>query len=202
MVWLLGDKGEAEKQAALVAEQHGIVRSKAKFGVRVAAATFEKVFRQLRPGAAVPPPVQVKLTLKAGPFPAGTSAEDVSEWASKLHWPIKVLKALGPRFWLLGAEVEPPAFTTHFNQTAVLITRTVPSPVIQAGGPLPTGPSPPGSTTAEDPWLESDPWRQLPGVENCRQRGAGQSGPTFLRSHPCRRGTGRWPTADHRGQAC
>ena len=76
-MWLTGDKAESEKQAALVAEQHGLVRSKARFGIRVPATAFDKVFRQLRPGVEPPASVSVKALFKAGPFPAGTAADDV-----------------------------------------------------------------------------------------------------------------------------
>ena len=117
VVWLAGDKAESEKQAALVAEQHGLVRTQARFGIRVPEAAFDKVFRQLRPGVEPPASVSVKQLFLAGPFPAGTTADDVVAWAAKLGWPAKAVKSLGPMFWLLGAANKPPAQTTRFNST-------------------------------------------------------------------------------------
>ncbi|CAE7228904.1 unnamed protein product [Symbiodinium sp. CCMP2592] len=162
VVWLTGDKTDSAKQAGLIAEQHGLVRSRARFGVRVPVASFDKVFRQLRPGMEPPVSVTVKTMFKAGPFPAGTTADDIVAWAAKLQWPAKALKSLGPTFWLLGAESQPPAQTTRFNSTPVLISevkgREQKRPVIQAGGPLPQ--PQPAAQSSPDPWLENDPWSQ------------------------------------------
>ena len=162
VVWLASDRSDTEKQAALVAEQHGLVRTKNRFGIRVPAEAFEKVFRQLRPGIELPPSISVRSVFKVGPFPAGTAADDVVAWAAKLGWPAKAMKALGPKFWLLGAATQPPAQTTRFNSTPVLITEVKGQeqqrPVIQAGGPLPR--EAPAPEQGADPWQDSDPWSQ------------------------------------------
>ena len=163
VVWVPGSRADVEKQVSLLAEQHGLVRARNRFGVRVPTAAFDRVFRSLRPGQEVPATVQVKLLYKAGPFPASAAAADITEWARQLPWSVRVMKTLGPEFWLLGAETSPPSRTVHFNQTPLLLTqvqsRQVQQPVIQAGGPPPR----PTTTTATantgaDPWLEQDPW--------------------------------------------
>ncbi|CAE7242092.1 unnamed protein product [Symbiodinium sp. CCMP2592] len=163
VVWLPVSRHDVEKQALLVPEQHGLVRGKNKFGLRVPSSAFRKVFVQLRPGADVPDSLEVTETWKVGPFPAAASAEAVREWSRRMNWPTRVIKSLGPQFWLLGASSAPPDATMLFNTTPVLASavkgRDVRPPIVQAGGPLPR--SDPGAavTKAEtDPWLESDPW--------------------------------------------
>ncbi|OLP95288.1 hypothetical protein AK812_SmicGene22606 [Symbiodinium microadriaticum] len=165
VIWLSGQRGEVEKQALLVPEQHGVVRSRNRYGLRVPETVFPRVFAQLRPGADVPLNISVKGTYKLGPVPAAASAEDVQTWARNLQWPMKVIKALGPQFWLLGAATPPPAETALFNDQPVLIVpvrqREAPAPIVQAGRPLPgAGPAKqqPSQPSTTDPWLISDPW--------------------------------------------
>ena len=164
VVWLPGTRAELEKQAIVVHEQHGLVRGRSKLGLRVATPAFDRIFAQLRPGATAPAAIDVKCLFKGGPFPHEASAEDVQSWARQLNWPIKVVKAIGPQFWLLGSAGEPPASTALFNSTPVLISpvksRESQLPVVQAGGPLPPAGRRPSAPSPKevDPWLNGDPW--------------------------------------------
>ncbi|CAE7499629.1 unnamed protein product [Symbiodinium sp. CCMP2592] len=164
VVWVPGNRSDVEKQISLIAEQHGLVRARNRFGVRVPTAVFDRIYKQLRPGQDVPVNVQVKVLYKAGPFPASAAAADIAEWARQLPWTVRVMKTLGPEFWLLGAEAIPPAHTAHFNQTPILISevksRAAQQPVIQAGGPLPRPSSSAEDGVPPDPWQEQDPWSQ------------------------------------------
>ncbi|CAE7226264.1 unnamed protein product [Symbiodinium sp. CCMP2592] len=162
VIWLKCGRAEVEKQALLVPGQHGIVRGKSKYGLRVSATAFAKVFQQLRPGEPVPIAVDTKLLFKVGPLPPAAPADALVEWASRLPWQIKVLKNLGPRFWLVGAPQAPPTCTARFNESMVLISavksKDVRAPVVQAGGSVPRAPAKTPAPTDVDPWLESDPW--------------------------------------------
>ena len=163
VIWLQMSRQDVEKQALLVPEQHGLVKGRNKYGLRVPATSFRKIFVQLRPGAAIPDSIAVTETYKVGPFPAAASADAVREWSKRMTWPTKVIKSLGPQFWLLGSADPPPANTMLFNQTPVLATavkgRDVHMPVVQAGGPVPRAAKPDRDQgTEEDPWLHSDPW--------------------------------------------
>ena len=157
VVWLNAPRGEIEKQALLVPEQHGLVRGKNKYGLRVPDKAFRKVFTQLRPGAEVPDNLDVRATYKVGPFPAAASAEAIREWSRRIAWPTKVIKSLGPQFWLLGSELPPPDEHMIYNQSPVLATevkgRESQQPVVQAGGPLPRQNRPVPSKEEVDPWL-------------------------------------------------
>ena len=162
VIWLSATKGEIERQAALLPEQHGLVRGKSRFGIRVPTAHFARLFAQLRPGDAVPDSFDVKVLYKIGPIPQGATAEVVLQWARKLPWLIRVIKTLGPSFWLVGAACPPPSETLTFNQQPVLAapvkSREVQQPVVQAGGPIPSRNAGPVDESSSDPWLLSDPW--------------------------------------------
>ena len=164
VVWMPGAKADVEKQALLVPEQHGLVRSRSKFGLRVPTDAFARIFEQLRPGTKAPEALEVRGLYKTGPFPHAVSAEDVQDWARQLAWPVRVVKALGPQFWLLGAPTDPPAATALFNAQPVLIkqvqNRDAAPPVLQAGGPVPaqTRRATAHADAEVDPWLHSDPW--------------------------------------------
>ncbi|CAE7241088.1 unnamed protein product [Symbiodinium sp. CCMP2456] len=182
VVWLSGPRGDIERQAALMPEQHGLVRGKSRFGIRVPGHDFERLFRQLRPGVAVPDSFDVRTLFKVGPLPPGATADAVLQWAKKLHWRLRVLKTLGPQFWLVGTDGPPPSETLTFNQTPVLVTpvrgRETPLPVLQAGGPLPTSRKSPQTTDSADPWLHSDPWSTYRASQSL-----GSAAPTAQASH-------------------
>eukprot|EP00439_Symbiodinium_sp_Y106_P054822 s1792_g7.t1 len=162
VVWLSAPRGDVERQAALIPEQHGLVRGKGRFGIRVPTRDFDRLFRQLRPGATVPESFDVRALYKIGPLPPDATADAVMQWSKQLHWPVRIIKTLGPQFWLVGAPTAPPAETLTFNKTPVLVTsvkgRDTPQPVVQAGGPLPSGTTKSQPAEASDPWLLSDPW--------------------------------------------
>ncbi|CAE7775004.1 unnamed protein product [Symbiodinium sp. KB8] len=96
VIWLPGTRVEVEKQVSLLAEQHGLVKARNRYGVRVPSAVFDRLFRQLRPGQEVPLTVQVKSMYKAGPFPASAAASDIAEWVKSRAAPLPVIQAGGP----------------------------------------------------------------------------------------------------------
>ena len=162
VIWMSASRGEIERQAALMPEQHGLVRGKSRYGIRVPTRDFERLFRQLRPGETVPVSFDVRALYKVGPLPPGATADAVLQWAKQLHWQLRVLKTLGPQFWLVGAAEAPPSETLTFNQQPVLVSpvksRENPQPVLQAGGPLPVARKQTPVSESADPWLHNDPW--------------------------------------------
>ena len=104
VVWLPGSKADIARVALSVVEQAGTVRSRGKFGLRVPDADFEGLHKRLRPDQMLRPKVSVQFLFKVAPLPVGTTEESLVKWASGLSWTVRVLKALGPHQWLLGAE--------------------------------------------------------------------------------------------------
>ena len=165
IVWLPGGRSEAERLALLVPHQHGLVRGRNRYGLRVPAAEFSATFKQLRPADTVPENIQVRLLFKVGPLPAKASQEELAQWAGKLGWKVKVLKMLGPAHWLVGSASSPPTTLPTFNDCPVLIaavpSRAAAKPVVQAGRlpDLPaSAPATSSQTFAGDASHPTDPW--------------------------------------------
>ena len=177
IVWIGNSKAEAMKASLQVQGQLGIVRAKARFGIRVPAARFGEIFANLKPDQIAPTRVQVNALYRIGPVPAGAGATELQQWAVKAAWQVRVIKALGATHWLLGAASDPPTVYPAFNGQTVLITKVPPrqtqQPVVQSGSfsSRPSGPA--GSSNAVavtdtkiDPWLLSDPWSSYKSTTN------------------------------------
>ena len=86
IIWMPGDRESIAQSASQLAQQPGLVRSRARLGMRVTEAGFQQAYQTLRPGQQVPNQVQVKVTVKASGLPAGVRAEDIAEWACHIGW--------------------------------------------------------------------------------------------------------------------
>ncbi|CAE7258026.1 unnamed protein product, partial [Symbiodinium microadriaticum] len=168
IIWLGTSRGDAVRAALQTPEQLGIVRAKARFGLRVPAARFAAIFANLRPGQMIPNKVAVNQLYRIGPLPQTASAEAIVDWATRAGWQVRVIKALGARHWLLGASAPPPSVYPAFNGQTILVNpvgaRPTAPPVVQSGNLGPravTGPprTEPASMKPEDPWVHFDPWR-------------------------------------------
>ena len=169
IVWIGPSKAEAMKASLQVQGQLGIVRAKARFGIRVPAARFGEIFAALKPDQIAPTRVQVNALYRIGPIPTGAGAAELQQWAVKAAWQVRVIKALGATHWLLGATSDPPTVYPAFNGQTVLITKVPPrqqqQPVVQSGS-FSSRPSVQANAVSvtqatdskSDPWLISDPW--------------------------------------------
>ena len=166
IVWMTSDRAEAQRTALGVSEQAGLIRAKDRYGLRVKDADFDAVFCRLKPDQKPKAKVAVQYLYKLCPTPLGATETAILQWASGLSWPVRVLKALGPRQWLLGSPCEPPAGWLAFKGETVL---TVPvhqkgreQQVVQAGHQnlhfrqaLPKD----SPTVPVDPLQKNDPWK-------------------------------------------
>ena len=137
IVWVSGSKPDTIRAAMGVRDQAGIVRAKDRYGIRVPESSFDATFKALKPNQDPQPRITVRFLFKLCPVPAGATEQALHQWSKLQSWPIKVLKALGPREWLIGAAAQPPAGWLTFNGETVL---TVPvhqkareQSIIQAG---------------------------------------------------------------------
>ena len=173
VVWLSADRSEVARVALGVPTQCGLVRAGARYGIRVPEADFADVFKKLKPDQVPKNQLSIQHLFKLCPTPLGTTESSLLQWAEGLSWQIKVIKALGPRQWLIGSACEPPTGWLAFRGETVLTVpvqqRSKQRQVVQAGhqhlGPLSSLPqaashkdvsSPPA---AIDPLQKSDPWR-------------------------------------------
>ena len=113
IVWVSRARADAERQSVLVQEQHGLVRGKSRFGIRVPSQVFEKVFRQLRPDDEPPVRISVSMLFKLGPILASASSDAVSEFLGKIGRRAKVLKMLGPVLLTVPERLRPKGLSTE-----------------------------------------------------------------------------------------
>ena len=137
IIWVGKSRADTERQAILVQEQHGLVKGRSRFGIRVPSTAFERVFRQSRPDDQPPSQVPINCLDKLGPVPSSAAADTITQFLTKLGW-----QTLGPEFWLVGVEGPPPTEVPAPNDQPVLLTpvadKARASAVIQAGGRVPS----------------------------------------------------------------
>ena len=161
LLWLQPEMAfsEAVVLCAKIRGSHGLHRGKDRFAIRISRAEFPAAWKELYPHENPPCDVEAVHMMKLEVLPFGTTAPILLEWAAHLKWPIKPIRALGPRSWLIGSPVLPPD-SLHFNGAPILArilqprTQHAPSPII--AGPKPSHPASvqqPGL-----PGLSSDPW--------------------------------------------
>eukprot|EP00439_Symbiodinium_sp_Y106_P041245 s380_g5.t1 len=163
VVWAPGDKDEIARLCLQVADPLGLVRSKKRFGVRVAEPNFEAAWAVLRPNQAAPPKVEVTGLYKLLSAPPQLRSADIQDWAQKMNWTVRPLRCLSPGQWLLGAQGPPPSGLLSINQQVVLIQTVEPRatqrPIVQAGKLSRALPSGSAAAETEDPLTANDPWR-------------------------------------------
>ena len=185
VVWLGPHRADCIKAAMQVQDQCGMVCARGRYGLRVAAASYDRVHAQLRPGVAIPNRVNIQGTYKVGPIPRSAGQKEVMAWTQQIGWKAKVLKMVGPQHWILGAETPPPPGTLGWNGATLLATaldaHSQPRTAVQSGRvPKPLGghlavDSAPtrhqsGGGEPADPWQNFDPWRgaKLPGKQDSK----------------------------------
>ena len=160
VIWVPSGREELAAAAMGVKEQCGLVRSRNRLGVRVPDSAYEQAFKQLRPGATAPARLKITETFRLSGVPPGLRAEDVEAWSKAVSWPVRPLRPLGPRQWIVGASSDPPEGILSFNDQPVLVQHAAPkasrAPVVCAGR-VPPGPTP-AAAQQDDPWAQSDPW--------------------------------------------
>eukprot|EP00438_Fugacium_kawagutii_P021652 Skav223780 [mRNA] locus=scaffold575:7395:11870:+ [translate_table: standard] len=165
VIWVTG--GMARLNALAAETQHcaGLVRSKRSFGLRYLAEHFPTAWKVINGDQELPSDLEIKHVYRVEPLPFGTTAEMLRSWSTLLSWPLRPIKALGARAWLVGSSVPPPDGLHLFNTNPVII-RMIPPKGSTDSHPILAGPRPlKGSTTKpspqEDPWGPYfDPWNR------------------------------------------
>ena len=165
IIWLSGDREEAARSCLQIPDhQLGLIRSRQRYGVRVADASYQAAWAKLKPGVDQPPKVEVNELYKLLSVPPELRGQDLQEWGKTVKWPLRPLRCLGPRQWLVGAQGPPPEGLHSINSHAVLIQPVAPragtKPILKAGrNPRPQV-AQPGPASAVDPMQVNDPWSQ------------------------------------------
>lgn len=99
-------------------------------------------------------------------LPFGVTSTMLTAWAEHISWPLKPLRAVGPRAWLIGTEQDPPSTQLHFNSSPIL-ARELNSKPQAFNNPIVAGPRPskPSHAAAnqDNYQLIGDPWANWTG---------------------------------------
>eukprot|EP00435_Cladocopium_sp_Y103_P008866 s820_g2.t1 len=114
---------DIQKASALTAKLSGVsglVRGKSSLGARVASSSFATAWSVVYPSEPAPADVSNKWVYKLEPLPYGCNSKMLTEWSQHVKWPLRPLRATGPKSWLVCTDTEPPEGPLAFNGNPVL----------------------------------------------------------------------------------
>ena len=145
----------------------GVARSGKRFGLRVHATNFQRVFTNAKPDAVYLAP-GCRTTYQCGPWPFGSDRKAIAKILKAGGWECRPLQPLhhvpGGLMWAVQAVTEPPLTVLAMQHGQVLITRQDTKELPADAEPKIVG----HAKTVElcrqtdaagpDPWLTQDPW--------------------------------------------
>ena len=124
IVWMGPSKAQVLVQSQKCDFQLGVVRTNRGYGIRVPVDKHDAAYVLLRPNEVVPPVVVGRLMFRIEPLEPGVTIENVRAWLTSLQWAgASVVRAVGPRTWLVAATKEPSSQFVTFNGQSVLIRK-------------------------------------------------------------------------------
>ena len=156
---LIWQEQKIELQSAAVAvaklpESAGLIKIKGRYAIRVSKDNYKASWTLLFPGVNPPEMLDATMTWKIEALPYGVTCEMLAEWSKHVQWPLKPLRAVGPKSWVVGATAPPPQQHLFFNSAPLLIREiTAKQPPMN---PIIAGPRPKASAAL--PPLNGDPW--------------------------------------------
>lgn len=169
VIWVTGGTARLHALAAETQGCAGLVRSKRSFGLHFSSEKFPAAWKVINGDAEMPSDLEIKKVYKVEPLPFGSTAEMLRNWSQAISWPLRPIKALGARCWLLGSNVPPPQGIVMFNSEPVIIRR-IPGKNSGDTHPVLAGPKPSKYTAQksnlkgnpqDDPWGPYfDPWNK------------------------------------------
>eukprot|EP00438_Fugacium_kawagutii_P013120 Skav209591 [mRNA] locus=scaffold1607:167577:171527:- [translate_table: standard] len=187
IIWVDGDRARLHALSTQTKACAGLVRNRDTWGLRFPTADFLEAWKIIKGDQSPPTDLHVKFMFRIEPLPYGCTATMLGDWSKLLNWPLKAIKALGPRCWLVGSATHPPDGIHTFNTCPVII-KHIPPKGMQESSPILAGPKPTrvplkDATAAPDPYY--DPWAKAAQAQRDAQAAAGQvrslQGPTEAR---------------------
>eukprot|EP00438_Fugacium_kawagutii_P006932 Skav203598 [mRNA] locus=scaffold935:261424:266022:+ [translate_table: standard] len=122
LLWLPQDVdiNAARLTAAKLSQVCGLARSGDKLAIRVQATGFEASWRVLHPDVEIPKHIETDHLYRLDSLPFGTTATMLTAWGEHQGWPLKPIKAIGPKGWLVGSPAHPKCEQMAFNGAPIL----------------------------------------------------------------------------------
>ena len=138
VIWVAGDLAHVTGIATKTTACSGLIRGKAGYGLRFPKEHFESAWKIINPSEVVPVQVGGELLFKLEPLPFGCTSSILQEWAKKLSWDIKPVKAIGAKTWIVASSNQSPEGLLLFNGNPIIARSIIPkqgpkSRVIVAG---------------------------------------------------------------------
>ena len=148
-IWVTGTPQQLEPKAAALTGSAGLIRGSKSYAIRVESGAFSSAWVKLRPGIDPPEQSTHKHLFRVQPFPMGTDKAVIQQWSEQCKWPVRAIKSIGAKQWLLGSNELPPSLLT-FNGHPLLVKL-----VHQPGDPqtqiIAAGPKPPTKAMHKKP---------------------------------------------------
>ena len=151
-------------------------------GLRYHKHDFETAWKVVFPGKEPPIDTLVNHIYRIEPLPFGCTSDMLIRWSSTVKWPLKPIKAAGPKSWIIGATTHPTQQVLVFNGQPIL-AKLIPPKQQSSVSPIVAGPKPTTHSLQKmDPFQTNDPWAKYQGASanpvNTTQPPRDLAGPT------------------------
>ncbi len=164
VIWIEGDVAHLTILAAKTNKCQGMVKAKNTMGLRYHKDDFEAAWKIVFPGKAMPSDTQVNHIYRIEPLPFGCTHEMLIQWSDTVKWPLKPIKATGPKSWIVGTTSHPTQQVLVFNGQPILAKLIPPKQNHTNVSPIVAGPKPTLQAVAKtDPFQTHDPWAKYQG---------------------------------------
>ena len=182
VIWIEGDVAHLTIIAAKTNKCQGLVKAKNTMGLRYHKDDFETAWKVVFPGKEPPIDTLVNHIYRIEPLPFGCTSDMLIRWSSTVKWPLKPIKAAGPKSWIIGATTHPTQQVLVFNGQPIL-AKLIPPKQQSSVSPIVAGPKPTTHSLQKmDPFQTNDPWAKYQGASanpvNTTQPPRDLAGPT------------------------
>lgn len=161
VIWIEGEVAHLTVQAAKTNKCQGMVKVKSTLGLRYHKDDFESAWKTIYPGKDTPIDTKVNHIYRIEPLPYGSTSDMLVKWSATVQWPLKPIKAAGPKSWIIGATSHPTQQVLVFNGQPIL-AKLIPPKQHSQVSPIVAGPKPSiHSQKKSDPFQTNDPWAKF-----------------------------------------
>lgn len=156
VIWVSGDLPHVTSVACNSPSCQSLIKGKSTLGLRFRKENYDEAWQQIHPGLPKPLTTGGQLVFRLEPLPFGCTSDTVQTWAQHINWPLKAIKAVGPRGWIVSSSQQPPPGVLLFNGAPLIAKHLPPKQTLASNPTILAGPKPKQTTELQD--LTSDPW--------------------------------------------